>query len=174
MRKLLFFLIITLITISCSRDNGERVFEMLYPNFQFTLPAGLNATTAWAYELRNVSSNLNSYLRENQTDTSAVAAINPVAARISSLDGLDYKFVEEISVRICSNDKSQCTAADEVFYIDDLRGKAGESIKLLPTLRNVKKLLSQERFRLEVVFFLRNTSPYSVESKLDMSFEAVR
>lgn len=160
--------------MACSRDNGERVFEMLYPNFQFTLPVGLIANTAWAYELRNVSSNLNAYLRENQTDTSVITAINAYSARLTSLDGLDYKFVEEVSVRICSNDKSQCTMADEVFYIDDLRGRAGESINLLPTLRNVEKLLSQERFRLEVVFFFRNTTPYSVDSKLDMSFEAVR
>lgn len=174
MKKLCFFISAFCILTACNRDDRERVFEIIYPNLQFTLPVGLTAQTAWGYNLRSVPSNLKNYLRENNTDTAVIAAINPYSARITSLDGFDYNFVEEISVRICSTDKSQCTTADEVFYIDDLRGRAGESVELLPTLRNVEKLLSQDNFRLEMVFFFRNTSTYSVQSKLDMAFEAVK
>lgn len=174
MKNYFLFTILFLLATACSKDNRERIFQLLYPNFQFNLPVGLSATTAWGYGLRDVSSNLKFYLTDNKSDTAVIKAINPYSARITALDGLDYDFVEEVSVRICNNDKSQCTLADEVFYIDDLRGRANETIELLPTLRNVEKLLIENQFRLEIVFFFRNTTPYTVESKLDMVFEAVR
>ena len=61
-----------------------------------------------------------------------------------------------------------------VLIIDDLRGRAKSSINLLPTQRNIEKLLSEEQYRLELVFYFRNSTPYLVESRLDMLFEAAR
>lgn len=177
MKKYFLFttiIFIILLSIACSRDRRERFFEILYPNFQFDLPAGLSTSTAWGFELRNVASNFDAYLKDYNTDTIQVAGVLPFSARITSLDGNDYRFVEEVSVRICEEGNKPCTDAYEVFYIDDLRGRADESIRLQPTSRNVEKLLSQGRFRLDVVFFFRNTTPYAVESKLDMGFEAVK
>jgi len=175
MKKYFFFLIVIISFLNCSRESRERIFEVVYPNIQFNLPAGLSGLTPWGYALADVSSNFRNLVKVNNSDTSVIAGVLPYSARISSLDGLDYDFVEGVSILMCSNDKAQCSLiSDEVFYIDDLRGRANEQIELLPTLKNVEKLLSEERFRLEVVFFFRNSTPYTVESRLDMVFEAVR
>jgi len=173
MRILLFFGILLL--LGCQRDNRERLFEMVYPDIRFELPAGLSNATPWAFEQQSLSTNINFFLDNNATDTSVIEGILPFSARITSLDsGFGYDFVEEISVRICEEGRALCTPADEVFYIDDLRGRAGQSIDLLPSLRNAKRNLVRNRYRLEIVFFFRLSTPYSVSSRLDMSFEAVR
>lgn len=175
--KLKFFSIVfgVLLLLSCQREKRERIFEIVYPNVSFELPAGLSAAVPWALEKESLATNINFYLAENQVDTSVIDGILPVSARITSLDsGANFDFVEEISVRICDQGRAICTPADEVFYIDDLRGRAGQSINLLPSLRNAKKDLIKSRYRLEVVFFFRYSTPYSVSSRMDMSFEAVR
>ncbi len=175
MRKILTFFAAIMLLISCQKDNRERIFEMFYPNITFELPAGLNAAVPWAFEQESISSNIAAYLRENNADTAIIAGINAVSARITSLDsGFDYDFVEEVSIRICDEGRKICTPADEVFYIDDLRGRAGQTINLLPSLRNAKRHLTKGRFRLDVVFFFRYSTPYSVSSRLDMTFEAVK
>ncbi|MDX1939120.1 MAG: hypothetical protein SFU99_01130 [Saprospiraceae bacterium] len=176
MRKLFIICcVIILFLLSCRGDERERIFDMLYPNINFELPAGLSAAINWAYEIESVASNISFYLNENKVDTALIAGINPVSARITSLDGgFEYDFVEEISIRICNDGRTPCTPADEVFYIDDLRGRAKQTINLLPSLRNAEKSLTRNRFRLDVVFFFRYSTPYSVASRLDMTFEAVK
>lgn len=175
MRKYFLFAVFFLLFIACSRDSRERIFEITYPNMLFNLPAGLSGNIPWGYSRSDIPSNFRSLVKANNSDTAVIVGVYPYAARITSLDGLDYDFVEGVSVLMCSNEKSQCSLiSDEVFYIDDLRGRAKEDIELLPTEKNVEKLLSEERFRLEVVFYFRNSTPYLVESRLDMVFEAAK
>lgn len=175
MKKIFFLLFIIVSFVGCSRESRERIFEVVYPNIQFDLPAGLTNSTPWGFAKSNVSSNFLSLVKSNNTDTSMIAGVLPYSARITSLDGFDYDFVEGVSILMCSTSKSQCSLiSDEVFYIDDLRGRADEQIELLPTQKNVEKLLSEGQFRLEVVFYFRNSTPYLVESKLDMVLEAVK
>jgi hypothetical protein len=163
-----------LLAAACGKDQRERLFEMFFPNIDFEIPAGLSATLPRVFVLEELPTNIAFYLREHGTDTSVISAISPARARLFTLDNLDYSFVEEISVRICPTTVPECTLADEVFYIDDLFGRAGRDIRLLPSLRNAKQVLSRNQFKLEVVFFFRFTTPYSVNSRLEMSFEAVR
>ncbi len=175
MKKVFLLLFVIVSILSCSRENRERVFEVVYPNILFNLPAGLSGITPWGFAKAEVSSNFFSLVKANNTDTSVIAGVLPYSARIASLDGFDYDFVEGVSVLMCSTTKSQCSLiSDEVFYIDDLRGRAKEQIELLPTQKNVEKLLSEGQFRLEVVFYFRNSTPYLVESRLDMVLEAVK
>jgi hypothetical protein len=69
---------------------------------------------------------------------------------------------------------TECSAFDEVFYLDDLRNRRLSRLNLLPTLRNVKTLMSGRNFRLEIVFFLSEISPFTMDCRLEMGFEAVR
>lgn len=176
MRVLLYFAIFALLIAGCRKDNGERVFEMFYPNITFDIPAGLNASFQQVFEIPLVPTNIDVYLAENGTDTSLIRAISPFSARLTSLEGsaFDYDFVEAISVRICDPARPNCFDGEEVFYIDNLRGRGGQDIRLLPGLRNAKRDLARSHFRLEVVFVFTNTTPYSIRSRLQMSFEAVK
>lgn len=146
---------------------------MTYPGFEFQLPAGLSQFQARVFAFPSVATDINSYLQQFSTDTSAIAAINPYYAIITNNNNLDFDFLNEVSVRACPVG-TECSAFDEVFYLDDLRNRRLSRINLLPTLRNVKTLFSGQDFRLEIVFFLSEISPFTLDCRLEMGFEAVR
>lgn len=172
MRKIGIIGLLLLFMFSCTRERGERLFEMVYPNTRFVIPAGLSSALPRVFEDRVVSS-ISFYLDENMVDSSRIVAINPFSATLRSLDNTDFDFVNEISVRVCPDGPEPCTFADEVFYIDDLLNRAGDQVRFLPTLRNVRKIMLQERFKMEIVFFFAFTTPFTVDSQFDMVFEAV-
>ncbi|NUO00658.1 MAG: hypothetical protein HUU01_08580 [Saprospiraceae bacterium] len=175
MKKLIGMVLIGLLWWGCNKDDRERLFAMAFPNTLFTLPAGANPAFPLVFEVNRQNTNIDFFLSQSSTDTATISAINATFGSITALEnGKEYYFIEEVSVRICPTDQPECSPADEVFYITDLRGQADERINLLPSLRNVKKLMTGAQFKLEVVFFLNDFPPYSVDSRLDMEFEAVR
>ena len=161
-----------LLMLTCKRDTGQRLFQMVYPNTRFVIPAGLSATLPRVFEER-VSSNIDFYLGENMVDSTRIIAINPYSATLRSLDNEDFDYIGEISVRVCPDEQGPCTIADEVFYIDNIVNRAGREVRLLPTLKNARKILLKPRFKLEILFFFAFTTPYSVDSQFDMVFEVV-
>jgi len=174
MYKAIAGLMLVLLWAGCRKDSRERLFEMVYPNFTFEIPPGFAPTRALVFEFDDINTNFATYLQQSNTDPALIYAINPTYARITSLDDQSLFFVEQISVRFCTNNGEECSFADEVFYIDDLRGRADEVVDLLPSLRNVKTLMSGQDFRMEIVFFLNDFTPYSNFCRLDMTFEAVK
>lgn len=174
MRNIFLYGWMLLLMAACSKGERERLFEMTYPAIDFEIPAGLSASLPRVFERDDLSTNINVFLTENNLTEEQIGGILPSFARITALDNGDYEFVQEVSVRICDAGSTQCTMADEVFYIDNLQGRAREVIDLLPSLRDAKRNLVKENFKLEVVFFLRYTTPFSVRSRLDMRFDAVR
>jgi hypothetical protein len=176
MRILKFTFFLSFLVFACREDNGERIFEMFYPDIFFEIPAGLNSNFQQVFEIPLVASDIEDYLVANQTDTSLIRAIVPFSARLTSLDGsaFDYEFVEAVSIRICDPSKPSCFDGEEVFYIDNLRGRGNQEIRLIPGLRNAKRDLTRPFFRLEVVFAFAYPTPYSVRSRLQMSFEALK
>jgi hypothetical protein len=171
-KKYWLILPLVLLMFTCQRDTGQRLFEMVYPNTRFVIPAGLSAALPRVFEDR-VSSNIEFYLSENMVDTVSIRAVNPFSATLRSLDNNDFDYIREISVRVCSDGPDPCTVADEVFYIDNIVNRAGREVRLLPTLKNARPILLEPRFKLEILFFFAFTTPYSVNSQFDMVFEVV-
>ena len=160
---------------ACRKDNRERLFEMFYPNFRFTIPAGQSPFLPYPLGIRGVNTNIGFYLSENSTDTALINEISALSATLNAVEGLDYDFLHSISIRICDDTAEPCTDADEVFYIDRLQtDRPGEQIRLLPGLRNVKDELTAQEYRLEVVFFLAFAPAFDYETQLDMTFGAFK
>lgn len=174
MKKLGTLLLVLLLFLGCRKERGERVFEMLYPNFTFTLPSGLSPFTAPTFAFNNEATSINLYLQQNNTDTSAISAINPFSAQITALNNTAFDFLDEISVRICPAGIVECDAFDEAFYLDNMRNRVYTQIELLPSLRNFKPLLSGNSYRVEIVFKMNDFTPVTIDCKFDMSFEAIR
>jgi hypothetical protein len=174
MRKLLILAFsFLLLSIACRKDRRERIFEMTYPNFEFQFPAGLSQFQSRVFAFPSITTDIDSYLQQFSTDTSAVAAINPLYANIYNDNNLDFDYLEEVSVRVCPVGQ-ECTPFDEAFYLDNLRNRSLSRLQLLPTLRNLKPVLAGKNYRLEIVFFLSEISPFTLDCRLEMGFEAVR
>ena len=159
---------------SCRDDVGELLFEMTYPPRTLSLPAGTNTFTAAVLSASNIPTNYPDYLASSGNSAADVPKILPRFARLEAVDGLDIGFLSEISVRICPINQQNCTIADEAFYIDDLYRRNITSVNLQPGLGNFKDLLSSNLYKLEVVFFLGEISPYTVDFRLDYGFEAFK
>ncbi len=172
-RRVSCLILSVFLLFGCTKDNQARLFDMVFPDIRFTIPAGLNSFLPRVFEVPVVNTNIDFYLDENNILEDQIQAVRPFSARISALDNFDYDFVREISIRVCPVGNSPCTPADEVFYIDNIQRRAGDRVDLLPTLRNAKPMLTEDVFKLEVLFLFDTTTPYSVDSRLDMTFEAV-
>lgn len=173
MKKLYLLIPMIVLVLACRKDRRERIFEMTFPPLNFEVPAGLNQLQARVFAFNSIPTNIKTYLSQSNTDTSAIYAINPFFARITTTDNVSFNYLREVSVRACPLGQ-ECTAFDEVFYLDDMWGRSYQTINLLPTLHNMKQLMSGEKFRLEIVFFLSEITPYSMSCRLEMGFEAVR
>ena len=148
---------------------------MVYPNILFDIPAGLTGSLPRVFTLEDLRTNYRDYLQTNNTDTSLIRGIEPISATLVALDGQPFDFLQEVSVRICANSDAPCTASDEVFYLDRIQSERYTSeLRLLPTLIDAERILSQERFKMEVFFFLFGVSPSTIPAKLDLRFDALQ
>jgi hypothetical protein len=172
-----FFFLLLLCTLtysSCRDDIGESLFEMNYPPREFVLPAGLNTTVAYVQSINNIPTSYPDFVNASGHSADEVTKIVPRFARLISLDGLDLGFLSSISVRICPITQQDCSFADEVFYIDDLYRRDLSTVNLNPGLGNVKDLLSGGLYKLEIVMFPGEITPYTVDCRLEYSFEAFK
>ncbi len=175
MRRILLLSTILLLTaLGCRQDQRERLFEMVFPPLTFQMPAGTGGPAAWVQAFPSVPTNIDFYLEQNKLDLELIEGIQALSSRITSLDGFDLDFFGEIQIRICNEGDDDCARAAEVFYIDNIYRREDDRVELLPGLRNAKAQLSQQRVRIEIVFFLAETSPYAIDGRLDMAFEAVK
>lgn len=177
MRYLISFVIIGLLA-ACRGDNREVLFDLIYPNIVFTIPAGLSAgAVPQVLEFDNFESRIDDYLREYNADIETIDAIRPAQATMTAIDNDgDYAFLGGISIRVCPRNTESCREAEEVFYLEgrDLYRRAGSTVDLLPTLINAKRQLKEERVKLEIWLFLNEVSPTSIRTRLDLQFQAVR
>jgi hypothetical protein len=167
-----------LLGVACQNDNREVLFDMVFPNILFDIPAGLPAgAIPQVLDFDNFASNIDEYLRENNLTLEQIDAIHPNVANMRAInnDG-DYDFLGGISIRMCPRNTESCREAEEVFYLEgrDLYRRAGSSVELLPTLINAKRQLQEDRLKLEIWLFLNEVSPTSIRTRLDLQFEAVR
>ena len=173
-RTLLLFAILSLLLGACRKDNRERLFEIVYPDLRFSIPAGTGGLNTWVYTVPDFQTNIDFYLNQNGIQAEMIEGILPSRARITSLDGFDLDFLNWIIIRICPEEEDRCVDFYEVFYIDRLYRQASEVVDLLPGLRNAKPQLLKQRVRLEIIFFVQDTSPYPIEGRLEMIFDAVK
>lgn len=175
MKKLWIGILAIVLAGACTKDRREPLFDMFYPNFELLIPAGQSFTLPFTLARRGINTNIDFYLQENNVDTAVITEIAPISARLTSFDGFNYDFLNRISIRLCPDTDRPCTEADEVFYIDRLQiDRPGSRIDLLPGLRNVRRDLIREKFRLEVVFFLAFSPGLNYDTRLDMTFRALQ
>ena len=175
MKKLYVALLAILLAAACTKDNRKPLFEMFYPNFEMFIPAGQSYTLPFTLAKRGINTNIDFYLQENGVDTAVITEIAPISARITSVEGFNYDFLHSISIRLCPDTDTPCREADEVFYIDRLQiDRPGSRIDLLPGLRNVRRDLIRQKYRLEVLFFLAFPPSLNYDTRLDMTFRALQ
>ncbi|MCB0639485.1 MAG: hypothetical protein KDC54_22820 [Lewinella sp.] len=167
-------LLLVVLASGCRRDSGEPLFDLVYPPLEFNLPAGQSPFTAPTASFTNIPTNYANFLTAAGHSFDEVSGVVPLYARLTSLDGLDFGAFTAVSIRVCPITQGECTQFDEVFYLDDLYRRNISVLRLDPGLRNVKDLLEGDFYRMEIVFFPGEVTPYSLDIRLEYGFQAVR
>lgn len=175
LRRMAIWGMLVLLLSTCRKDNRLKLFEMIYPNILFEMPAGLTGSLPRVFEENGLRTNFRTYINEFNVDTALITGIEPISATLAALTDERFDFLREVSIRICPAESASCNVAEEVFYLDNIQNqRVGSELRLLPTLINAERVLTQERFKLEVWFYFFGVSPSNIPIKLDLRFDAVQ
>lgn len=162
----LLVLLLPLLLTNCKKEENV-LFRMEY-NETFEIKAGLNTFETHHFLIQNRNTNINSYLAGYGGDASELMAINPRSARLETLfSNATYDIVLDVSVRIYEDDPNDYK---EIFYREDVPLNTGATLDLIPTLVDVKEMMTEDRYNIDVAFLFRNPPPEFIESRLTFDF----
>lgn len=174
MRLLLLAVCFTFLALGCRQDNGEALFDLIYPPVEFTLPSGQPTFISNVKPFNYIPTKYTAVLTDNMVDPMDVNRILPFYARLVSLDGIELGFLSSVSIRVCPTTEQDCTLTDEVFFINDLFNRRITTIDIAPGLANVKDILSSDLYKLEVVLINAQTNVANVRFRLEYGFRAYK
>ncbi|HMG16325.1 MAG TPA: hypothetical protein VK590_12795 [Saprospiraceae bacterium] len=168
MNKLLYLLLFCLIiNLGCNKDPNI-LFDFKYDQ-NITIPAGLSYLDTHYFRFNDVQTNYKTLLQAHGYTAAQIKQIEPGSAFILSLDnGNMFDFIQEISIKISSTD----TFIKEAFYTIEVPLNASDRLDMVGTLVELKDILDQDRFNIEVGFKLRANSPSTIDARFTMKFLA--
>ena len=180
MRPLLFLLIGMSTLWSCKGDQPEIRFRMPIQPIEVTFEAGISTFDSHYYTFQNVPTRFDSLAASFGVSTADIQAVRPRTARILSVFGnVDYDFIRDISVRICSQNEADrlqageaVECAREIFWRNPVPEQLGSTLDLIANENDVKSLLEQPRaaYQIKLVSPLRYSTTQFIESRFLMEF----
>ena len=167
MKKILFFLCLSVIFFSCG-DNSPS-FNMTYQR-DFEIPAGLNTFDTHVFTLNNIPTNKDAFFTANGVDETDITEIAPIEGELRvSFGQEDLFFIREVVVEIFTNDDP---TGKEIYFREQVPFDTGQSVLLIPSLPKVTDILTEDQFSVRVELLFRDIPPSFVEARLNMVFRA--
>ena len=162
--KKYFFLIAIIVGLSSCRPEVEPLFTMPL-EAEFEIPAGLGSLLTHTFVIRDIPNPLQTYLQTVNVDTSQITSLQAGRGQIEAIFSTsDYEFVNKVSVWMVSS--SDPNMRRELYYLDFHNGTNDSRLKLLSAISNVKDLLADRTFDIEVKLEFRSFSPRLIENRL--------
>jgi hypothetical protein len=165
-------LLLMLLSASCKKKEDTRPgFDLQYQT-QFDIPAGLGPFVVHHFYLRNIPTRFEQTLLQNGKLKEDIAAILTTQANLSGVFGdADFAFIEQISVKVYN--ETDPIGAIEAAYRFPVPLDPGNNLPLIPSLADLKDILEEPRFSLDVALWLRKTTQIETSVRLDLQFKAV-
>lgn len=173
MRIWLAILLVVLLGFSCDKDNPDSD-RLEYTPQRVEIPAGLNPVLAWVFEVGPVTTDHARFESITSTPWDDWTRIEPARASLTIAEsGLNWSFVQEISLRAYSGDRSN---SKEIFYLANIPTTVGNRLDLIPTDFNANPgLLEMDEITLELeLTILRSSPPQNLPVEIRYSFEGFR
>lgn len=168
---LLALIISALFLFSCNKDKDTGPgFDMIYQH-DFTIPAGIGGFVVHHFNIKDVPTRYQQLLTQHsKTD----ADVLEIVAANASLDGIfgdaDFGIVDQVSLRVY--DSADPTDYLEIAYRQPVPVDTRNTLGLVPSLADAKRLMKGSRFSIDVVLWLRNTTQQETETRLSMTLKA--
>ena len=167
--KILSFLGLILIS-GCVKTNEEFVERSLTAVFE--VPANLNPVETHYLYVRNIPSLYAQTLSTRGWTNDQISRISPSRCRIyGRFGGVNLSIFSTISIRVISRDGKNTRS--EMYFLEEIPLVGRSELDLRPTLSELKPILSQEIFDLEIRLQIRGFVPASLPLQLDFSYAAV-
>lgn len=165
--KILITFMIVISLLSCGSDRQE--LFIVDNEVEFILPGALNTIETHVFIIRNVPSFYRTSLSANGASDDQVVSITATRARLmGSFGTIDYNFIAEISVRALS--KSDPGLNREMYFQDRIPFNQSGDLELFSSISELKDILSEEVFDMEVRIRLRQSTPLQIQNKLIFSY----
>jgi hypothetical protein len=154
----------------CAKDNNLPGFDLVYRQ-QFEIPAGIGVFDVHHFYLRNLPSRFTDALTTQGKTNADITGVITAQASLTGLFGdANFNFVEQVSVRIYQESKP--TDYVEIAYRLPVPLEPGNRLDLIPSLADSKRFVQNERFSLDVVFWLRRITQERTPVQLDLQLKA--
>ncbi len=156
---------------SCNKANDRAPgFDMMYQQ-EFFIPAGIGVFDVHHFQIENIPTRYQQYLDQHGKTNQDVTGIITSIASVGGVFGdADLDFIDQVSVRVY--DKNDPTDWVEIAYRQPVPLDPGNSLPLIPSLADAKRFLSDSRFSIDVVLWLRNTTTQESQVRLDLQMKA--
>lgn len=166
---LLFLLLLAF--AGCKKDEEVTPgFDLVY-NQAFDIPAGIGNYAVHHFYLKNIPSRYaQALVQQGKTDADVKGIITTSAVLSGVYGDADFSFVDQVSIRVYH--ESDPNDYIEVAYRQPVPLDPGNTLPLLPSLANSKRLVSDDRFSVDVVLWLRSTTVDNTQAQLNLQFKA--
>jgi len=169
MFKLIAAVLMILMLVSC----GEKTVPLFTIDFQepFSIPAGLNTIETHTFIIQDIPSLLESYKSNYNVLDEDIGSILPSRGRMNQVfSNINYDFIQSVSVWMVSN--VDPLYRYELYYLDFVPLNTGDEIKLLSGISNLKELMQEGSFDLEIKLKFRTFPPNQTDNLLTFGLVA--
>jgi hypothetical protein len=169
--KLIFFgLGLLMLTSNCHKNEGPgRGIDIDYRQ-TFEIPAGIGVFDVHHFYISGIPTKYAATLAQSNVKEADITRVTTVEGSIVGLFGdanLDY--IDRISIRAFDSDPNNYL---EIAYRDPSPVDPGNLIGFIPSLSDSKGFFSGDRFSLDIVIWLRKTTPETTPVQLDLKMRA--
>lgn len=154
----------------CDKEDTTPGFDMIYQQ-DFFLPPGIGPFVTHHFYLKNIPSRYLTLLAQASKTDEEVVAVLPVQASLVGVFGdADFSVVEEASLRVYQ--ESDPTGFVEVAYRFPTPIEPSNVLDLIPSLASAKKIMSKDRFSIDLALRLRGTTTDETQVRLNLQLKA--
>ncbi len=166
-----FSLGVFLLFSGCKKEEDLPGFDMQYQQ-EFTMQAGLGAFVTHHFYFKNLPTRYNSLLTQFGKTDEDIKRILPAQAQLVGVFGdADFSVIEEAVLRVYS--ESDPAGILEVAYRFPTPIDPSNTFDIIPGLADAKKIMSRERFSIDLALRLRNITQDETPVRMSLKFKAV-
>ena len=170
MNKWFFIIILTLLALSCRKDEAEIAFVMPF-EFFINIDAGLDPFQSHHY-LVQVPTNYTPLAHQAGVSDTTITDIRGAMGRLTSIfSSGNYNFLNEIEILVY--DPNDPSFKIPVFYRTSIPDDVHDVLDVIPDLPDVKQILSKSVVVFDINLKRLNFAPVTtIESRVELEFHA--
>ena len=152
----------------CKKGNVQPLFE-IESVASFTIQAGLNTVETHHFLVKNLTSSFQAQLETRNLSLDDLSIIKPLSMVITSLDpDIEFSFISSVTTNMYMVDPDKGL---EIYFREPVPINTKSTLELFPSLLNIKDIISQPLFNIDVMLRLRTFINRNIDVRLDMVFQ---